>query len=291
MKVGVTMGKSILKPEWVKVKAYDHKAISRLHTDLKSRILHTVCEEANCPNRSECFSSGTATFMILGFICTRHCRFCNVSGGEPLQPDLKEPERLAQAVRAMQLKHVVITSVTRDDLPDGGAGQFAACVEAIRELEEDVTVELLIPDLHGNFKALETILRAKPDVLNHNIETVLRLYPKVRPEANYEGSLALLHYVRKQSPDIRTKSGIMVGLGETEEEMVKVFEDLRQAGCDYLTIGQYLRPTKAHLEVVDYIHPEQFKNYEYLAYRLGFRHVASGPLVRSSYHASQAFQS
>jgi len=250
--------------------------------------LHTVCRSASCPNLGECFHSGTATFLILGGICTRGCRFCAVPKGDPPPVDTAEAENVAIAVERMELKHAVVTSVTRDDLPDGGAEQFAACIRNIRGKGKAVTVEVLTPDFAGNRQSLQIVLDEQPDVFNHNVETVPRLYEQVRPRANYQQSLAVL----RQAADFGipwVKSGLMLGLGETEAEVLAVLADLRQAGVNALTIGQYLRPTREHLPVVDYIHPDRFAFLAEQAKRMGFGHVASGPLVRSSYHAGEVF--
>ena len=250
--------------------------------------LHTVCRSASCPNLGECFHSGTATFLILGGICTRGCRFCAVPKGDPPPVDKAEAENVAIAVERMELKHAVVTSVTRDDLPDGGAEQFAACIRNIRAKGKAVTVEVLTPDFAGNRQSLQIVLDEQPDVFNHNVETVPRLYEQVRPRANYQQSLAVL----RQAADFGipwVKSGLMLGLGETEAEVLAVLADLRQAGVNALTIGQYLRPTREHLPVVDYIHPDRFAYLAEQAKQIGFGHVASGPLVRSSYHAGEVF--
>lgn len=278
------------KPEWLKIKVQDNTD-KRLVEEMLGRLgLNTVCEEANCPNRMECFSRKTATFMILGRRCTRNCTFCNVEKNLPDTVDSKEPEHVAQAVKELGLRHVVITSVTRDDLPDGGAGHFAKVISEIKKEKLDVTIEVLIPDFKGDPDALKKVVDAGPDILNHNVETVPRLYPEVRPMAVYKRSLELLGRVKSLSGKIYTKSGIMLGLGETEEEVLQVFDDLRKEGCDFLTIGQYLAPSKLHHPVVEYIHPETFQKYENSAREAGFRHVASGPFVRSSYHAEQALE-
>ena len=277
------------KPEWLKIKVQANDEKNDVERILGKLALPTVCKEARCPNLMECYGRRTATFLILGRNCTRNCQFCNIQNGqpEPLAPD--EPQRVAQAVVTLKLDHVVVTSVTRDDLPDGGAGQFAAVIAAIRRLNPDATVEVLIPDFQGERTALQKVVAAKPDVLNHNVETVPRLYPTVRPEADYHRSLTLLARVKEDNPQILTKSGVMVGLGETEDELIAVMKDLRTAGCEALTIGQYLAPSRYHHRVVAYITPEQFKRYEILGRELGFRHVASGPFVRSSYRAAEAF--
>lgn len=280
------------KPEWFKVPANSGARNEAVMALLRSLDLHTVCEEANCPNCGECFGRQTATFMILGNQCTRRCTFCVVGKGCPQPVDPDEPQRLAQAVGQLGLRHVVITSVTRDDLPDGGAGQFVQVVQAIRATQPDrpPVIEVLIPDLQGNRPALDQIIAARPEVINHNIETVPRLYPTVRPQAIYRRSLELLAYVHQAAPGILTKSGIMVGLGESEAEVLSVLQDLRQAGCELLTIGQYLAPSRQHHPVVAYIHPDQFAVYRRQAEAMGFHHVASGPLVRSSYQADQAYR-
>ncbi|HQC15668.1 lipoyl synthase [Mesotoga prima] len=280
------------KPDWLKKKLNaDRSKLSEIKVMLRSLRLHTVCEEARCPNIGECFASRTATFMILGNICTRNCRFCAVSKGIPGSPDPKEPENISHAVHLLQLRHAVITSVTRDDLNDGGASQFVDVVRELRKNCPDTTIELLIPDLNGNWKALERIVREHPDVLNHNVETVPSLYVSVRPGATYERSIGLLRRVKEIDSSIITKSGIMVGLGEDEDEVKSVIDDLIGAGCRMLTIGQYLQPSHKHLPVVEYITPEQFESYRIFALERGFSFVASGPLVRSSYHAALGFSS
>lgn len=280
------------KPDWLKKKLNaDRSKLSEIKVMLRSLRLHTVCEEARCPNIGECFASRTATFMILGNICTRNCRFCAVSKGIPGSPDPKEPENISHAVHLLQLRHAVITSVTRDDLNDGGASQFVDVVRELRKNCPDTTIELLIPDLNGNWKALERIVREHPDVLNHNIETVPSLYANVRPGATYERSIGLLRRVKEIDSSIITKSGIMVGLGEGEDEVKSVIDDLIGAGSRMLTIGQYLQPSHKHLPVVEYITPEQFERYRIFALERGFSFVASGPLVRSSYHAALGFSS
>jgi lipoic acid synthetase len=275
------------KPDWLKKKLNaDRSKLSEIKVMLRGLRLHTVCEEARCPNIGECFASRTATFMILGDICTRNCRFCAVSKGIPGSPDPKEPENISNAVHVLQLRHTVITSVTRDDLDDGGASQFVDVVRKLKENYPETTIELLIPDLNGNWKALEKIVREHPDVLNHNVETVPSLYSNVRPGATYERSIGLLQRVKEIDSSIITKSGIMVGLGEGEDEVKSVIDDLLGAGCSMLTIGQYLQPSLNHLPVVEYITPEQFEGYKIFALERGFSFVASGTLVRSSYHAA-----
>lgn len=250
--------------------------------------LHTVCSSASCPNQGECFHSGTATFLILGGVCTRGCRFCGVPKGPTAPVDMDEPANVAAAVKTLGLKHAVVTSVTRDDLTDGGASQFVGCIRSIRLVSLGTTVEVLTPDFAGNAEALRIVLEENPDVFNHNVETVPRLYSMVRPQADYRQSLAVLHQAARHGIG-RVKSGLMLGLGETETEVLAVFQDLLDVGVNCLTVGQYLRPSREHLPVLEYIHPEQFKKLAVEAYRRGFLHVASGPLVRSSYHAGEVF--
>ena len=273
-------------PHWIR-KKLDRNVINTMEEKLNKIHLFTICTEAKCPNRGECFGKGTATFLILGNICTRNCGFCAVKKGKPLPLDKNEPKRVAEFAKLLGLTHVVVTSVTRDDLPDGGAEQFIDTLKWIRKLT-NATVELLVPDFGGNFDALDKLLSYKPDVLNHNIETVPRLYPIVRPLANYTRSLELLLYAKKKG--IITKSGLMVGLGETQEEVINTLYELRKAGCDIVTIGQYLRPSRRHLEVARYVHPDEFKYYEKEAYKMGFKFVASAPFVRSSYRAKEALE-
>lgn len=279
------------KPEWLKIRVRAGENNREVRDVLQNLSLHTVCEEANCPNQMECFSRRTATFMILGNVCTRNCTFCNVTKGVPQPVDRNEPLRVARAVKALQLKHVVVTSVTRDDLPDGGAGHFARTVRAVRRLNPEAAIEVLIPDFQGDNGALGLVVEAGPEVINHNVETVPRLYPAVRPRAVYRRSLQVLEAVKKMDPTIKTKSGIMVGLGEEEEEVIAVFADLLAAGCDFLTIGQYLAPSRRHHPVVEYVRPEVFARYREIAEKMGFQQVASSPLVRSSYHAGQMLES
>lgn len=280
------------KPDWFKVQANTGEANEAVIRLIRSLNLHTVCEEANCPNAGECFSNQTATFMLLGSQCTRNCTFCAVGKGFPEAPDPDEPSRLAEAIAQLKLRHVVLTTVTRDDLPDGGAAHFVAVMTAIRKqiTENTPAIEVLISDLQGNWDALQQIIDARPQVINHNVETVPRLYPEVRPEADFARSVELLQRVNRQNPDILTKSGIMVGLGETPAEVIEVMESLRAAGVNLLTIGQYLAPSQKHHPVVEYIHPDQFLAYKKAGEAMGFAHVASGPLVRSSYHAGEAFK-
>lgn len=280
------------KPAWLRVPANSGENNREVMQLMQSLDLHTVCEEAGCPNCGECFGRRTATFMILGRNCTRNCTFCCVSNGAPTPPDPTEAGHLAEAVERLQLRYVVITSVTRDDLPDGGAAHFAAVIRAIRAKMAGACprIEVLIPDFQGDEKALQTLIDAQPDVINHNIETVHRLYPEVRPQADYRRSLELLSRVKEADPTRMTKSGIMVGLGETKEEVLEVFADLRSHGCDFLTIGQYLAPSPQHHPLIEYVTPEQFDWYKEKAILAGFSYVASGPLVRSSYQAEQAWE-
>jgi lipoic acid synthetase len=269
------------KPYWLK-KKIDFKSLRDMERVTKELHLHTICESARCPNQSDCYGRGTATFLILGDRCTRNCGFCNVIHDWPRPVDPKEPRRVAEAVRRLGLRYVVITSVTRDDLDDGGAQHFARTIRAVKALNREVRVEVLVPDfLH----AIDWVIEAGPDVINHNLETVPRLYKQVRPGADYQRSLELLERAKGVETEIYTKSGLMLGLGETEEEIVKVMRDLRHVGCDMLTLGQYLAPSKAHLPVHTYIHPEKFRAYKAIADDMGFLFVASGPFVRSSYAA------
>lgn len=277
------------KPAWLRRKLPSGPAYEKVCAMIDKGQLHTVCQEANCPNQFECFSAHTATFLILGATCTRNCRFCNIESGRPGPLDADEPLRVAEAAAQMKLRYVVVTSVTRDDLEDGGAGHFAATIEALRKRIAEVAVEVLIPDLQGDRGALQTVLAAHPDVLNHNMETVRRLYPVVRPQADYDRSLTLLSRVKEIDPSIPSKSGIMLGLGETEAEIRQVIADIHGTGCRMLTIGQYLQPTEQHLPVVDFITPEAFGRWREFALDIGFEKVASGPFVRSSYHAGEMF--
>ena len=276
-------------PPWLRVK------IGKAHQGHSTRAvvagcgLHTVCQEARCPNIGECYGHGTATFLILGRVCTRNCRFCAVEHGAPEPVDPTEPDRVAQAVEELGLRFVVVTSVTRDDLADGGAGQFAATIEAVRRRVPGALVEVLVPDFRGDAAALEKVVRARPAVLNHNIETVRRLQGAIRPQADYDRSIEVLRRAKEFAPDIPTKSGIIVGLGETDDEIRQAMEDLRNVGCDILTIGQYLRPSRRHAPVDRYVPPEQFEVYRRWGEELGFAFVASGPFVRSSYRAAEAY--
>ena len=274
------------KPDWIRVKVTANKDITRIKKTLRENNLYTVCEEAACPNLGECFSHGTATFMIMGDICTRRCPFCDVAHGRPKPLDQNEPLNLAKTIRSMALKYVVITSVDRDDLRDGGAGHFTECIKMIREHSPTTKIEVLVPDFRGRMDKAVGILQQQPcDVFNHNLETVPRLYKQARPGADYQGSLTLLKKYKEVDPEANTKSGMMLGLGEREEEVVQVMKDLRAHGCTMLTLGQYLQPSKDHLPVKEYVTPEQFDRYAEIAGSLGFKNVASAPLVRSSYHA------
>jgi lipoyl synthase len=280
---------NLKKPPWLKKKIPPFQDLQRIKSILTEAELHTVCEEARCPNLGECFSQGTATLLILGRVCTRDCGFCAVEHGSPVPPDEAEPLHVAQAMKRMGLRYVVITSVTRDDLSDGGAYHFARTIQAIREMDQGIKVEVLIPDFKGDWRSLGQVLQAGPDVLNHNIETVRRLYPEVRPQADYERSLHLLKRSKESHPHIRTKSGFMLGLGESREEVLGLLQDLREARCDFLTIGQYLQPHPNRLPVMKYIEPEEFDAYRKIGEEIGFKMVFSGPFVRSSFHASEMF--
>lgn len=278
----------VVKPDWLRVKAPQWERVGSVKDILRDLDLNTVCEEASCPNIGECFHHGTATFLIMGPACTRACPYCDIDfEKKPVALDPTEPERLAEAVRRMNLNHVVITSVNRDDLPDGGASQFVRCIQQIRTLSPQTTIEVLIPDLCGNWAALETILNADPEVINHNTETVPRLYKRVRPQGEYQRTLELLMRSRQLAPWVYTKSGIMVGLGETDAEIQATMADLRHVDCDILTIGQYLQPTAKHLGVQDFVHPDQFAKWQALGEEMGFLQIVASPLTRSSYHAEQ----
>jgi lipoic acid synthetase len=278
-------------PEWVTNRRRDPDSIHEIKRMLRCKKLHTVCESAKCPNLGECFSRKTATFMILGNNCTRDCAFCAVDHDQPGPVDPEEPQRIMEAARELGLHHVVITSVTRDDLPDGGSRQFAACIDCLREEVDGTTIEVLTPDFQGDRGTIQCVVEAGPDIYNHNLETVQRLYPKVRSSAHYQRSLDLLFHVKWCSPNLLTKSGIMVGLGERENEVIALLRDLRDVGCDLVTIGQYLRPGKKNLAVQEYIPVEQFKRYEEIGTELGFQQIMSGPLVRSSFHAEEMLAS
>jgi lipoic acid synthetase len=274
------------KPQWIRAKAPTSPEVSRLKSVLREHRLYTVCEEASCPNLGECFSHGTATFMIMGDICTRRCPFCDVAHGRPGMLDAEEPANLAKTIAAMGLRYVVITSVDRDDLRDGGAGHFKACIEAVRLSSPHTKIEILVPDFRGRADvAMEKLWEAPPDVFNHNLETVPRLYKAVRPGSDYRWSLRLLQRFKEQHPHIPTKSGLMLGLGESFEEIEEVMADLREHGCDMLTLGQYLQPSRHHLPVERYVTPDEFAALGERAKAMGFDNVASGPMVRSSYHA------
>lgn len=282
------MFKVMRLPDWIRTRkrtdSHDTKHVLRRHK------LSTVCEEARCPNRSECFAKPTATFMILGSSCTRNCGFCSVSSFTPEILNENEPENVAKAAEELQLKYIVITSVTRDDLMDGGAGQFAETIKAVRKMMPLAKIEVLTPDFQGSIKSLRTVLDAGPDVFNHNVETVERLYPVVRPSADYRRSLSVLRQSKEVAPDIFTKSGFMLGLGEAYDEIITILQDLRKVDCDFVTIGQYLRPTKRNLPVVEYILPEVFEDVRMKALDMGFKYAASGPLVRSSMNAEEMYK-
>jgi lipoic acid synthetase len=274
------------KPEWIRMKVPDSARFQEIKKVLRENNLHTVCEEASCPNIGECFSGGTATFMILGDICTRRCPFCDVAHGKPLPPDVNEPENLARTIAQMGLKYVVITSVDRDDLKDGGAQHFVDCIQAIRLQSPHIKIEILVPDFRGRLDiALEILRKAPPDVMNHNLETVPRLYKQARPGSDYQNSLNLLKVFSDMYPHIPTKSGLMLGLGETDEEILAVMQDLRHHQVNMLTLGQYLQPSVHHLPVMRYVEPATFAHLKTLADNMGFENAASGPMVRSSYHA------
>ena len=278
--------KPIKKPNWIRIRHANSSKVNELKRTLRSQELFTVCEEAQCPNLSECFNHGTATFMIMGQICTRRCPFCDVAHGRPKALDINEPEHLAETISKMALKYVVITSVDRDDLRDGGANHFKDCIDKIRKKTPLVKIEILTPDFRGRVeKALDIFDDCAPDVFNHNLETVPSLYPKVRPGSDYEQSLDLLKNFKERHPHIKTKSGLMLGVGESQKQVIDVLKDLRDHKVDMLTLGQYLQPSRHHLAVEEYISPDQFEKYKMIAYDLGFSQVASGPMVRSSYHA------
>lgn len=283
---GFRAAESHPRPPWLKVRFFGGENFQELKRIMRGLDLHTVCESARCPNQGECWEHRTATFMILGDVCTRACGFCAVTSGRPAgPPDENEPERVARAVELMNLKYAVVTSVNRDDQPDGGANIFARTIAAIRSLVPDCKVEVLIPDFRGDHSALETVVAARPDVLNHNVETVPRLYRQVRPGAIYGRSLELLRRAKQQAPEMPVKTGMMLGLGEERDEVLQAMSDLAAQGTDILTLGQYLQPTREHLPVVRFVHPQEFTEYKRMGQEMGFRHVESGPLVRSSYHA------
>ena len=284
----VPLETKLKKPEWIRAKLPSGGQFMEIKRILREQKLHTVCEEASCPNIGECFSKGTATFMIMGDICTRRCPFCDVGHGRPNPLDPEEPKHLAETVAALKLKYVVITSVDRDDLRDGGAGHFADCIKAIRELSPSTQIEVLVPDFRGRLDvALEILAATPPDVMNHNLETAPRLYKQARPGADYTHSLELLKRYKALRPDVATKSGIMVGLGENDEEVREVMLDMREYNIDMITIGQYLQPTDGHLPVLRYVSPQMFKTFETEALDMGFKHAAVGAMVRSSYHADE----
>ncbi len=282
-----TEAKPLRRPPWIKVRAPSGEIYRQLRTLMRSKALHTVCEEAHCPNMGECWGNGTATFLMMGEICTRSCRFCDVTTGRPKPLDWLEPERVARAVQSMGLRHAVITSVNRDERPDGGAPIFAMVIRRIRELQPGCSVEVLIPDFKGSKQALKIVMDARPEILNHNVETVPRLFRKVQPQDRYAWARSTLQSAKQLDPEVLTKSGIMLGLGETIEEVKQVMRDLRTWGVDILTIGQYLQPSKAHLPIERYYPPETFDQLRAFGTEIGFRWVESGPLVRSSYHAEQ----
>src|SRR4051794_25172036 len=285
----VPVAAPLAKPAWIRVRAPSpNSRFYEIKRILREQRLHSVCEEASCPNIGECFGKGTATFMILGDICTRRCPFCDVAHGRPLAPDVEEPGHLAQTIAQLALRYVVITSVDRDDLRDGGAQHFVDCIRAVRAASPSTTIEVLVPDFRGRLdRALEILVGAPPDVMNHNLETVPRLYKPARPGGDYRHSLQLLQQFKRLYPAVPTKSGLMVGLGETDAEILEVMRDLRAHDVDMLTIGQYLQPTTGHLPVVRYVEPARFKDFERAALEMGFKHAACGPLVRSSYHADE----
>jgi lipoyl synthase len=273
------------KPDWLKIKVPIGKEYVGVREVIDRNKLHTICTSGQCPNKEDCWGRGTATFMILGNVCTRSCKFCAVATGRPLPADLAEPQRVAESVKLMKLRHCVITSVDRDDLEDAGASVWAATIRAVREMNPDTTMETLVPDFRGRREFLQTVIDARPDVISHNLETVKRLTPQVRSAAIYSRSLEVVGWIAESG--IRSKSGIMLGLGETEEEVIEVMDDLRKVGCEVMTIGQYLQPTTKHLPVKEYIRPEQFEKYRKIGLEKGFRHIESGPLVRSSYRAEK----
>ena len=280
-----TPQKHIRKPDWLKIKLPKGDNYLKVKGILEEKGLHTICSSGKCPNMGECWNAGTATFMILGEICTRSCKFCATNTGKPLPVDVNEPEKIAQSVKHLNLKHVVLTSVDRDDLPDGGAGIWAATVRKVKEQNPGTTIETLVPDFGGNADQLQMVISSTPEIISHNLETVRRLTPQIRSAAQYDRSLEVLRQIAASG--LKVKSGIMVGLGETESEVMETMDDLRKANCSILTIGQYLQPSPAHLKVVEYVHPDQFEKYRVAGIEKGFTHVESKPLVRSSYHAEK----
>ena len=277
------------RPEWLKLRPLNSIALSSIRSVSRDLKLNTVCDSARCPNRPECFARNTATFMLLGDICTRNCTFCAVKNGRPASPDPMEPGHIVAAIAKLNLRYVVITSVTRDDLPDGGASQFASTIQAIRQYDPDIRVEVLIPDFKGSLSALKLVIDACPSVLNHNVETIPRLYAEVRPEADYRRSIRILEQTKLFNNEILTKSGFMLGLGESRQEVIELMANLRKAGCDILTIGQYLQPSLKHHKVISFIRPEEFEDYARIGKLLGFRKVIAGPLVRSSFNAAESY--
>lgn len=276
-------------PPWLRPVPVDLRMLGKMSKLMQDLKLHTVCDSAHCPNRTVCFSRNTATFLILGDVCTRNCTFCAVSKGTPCTPDLQEPEHVVAAVKLLGLHYVVITSVTRDDLSDGGSSQFARTVKAVRRSVPGIMIEVLVPDFVGSSSALQNVIDSSPNVINHNVETIPKLYPKVRPKANYRRSIELLKQAKDTPKEIVTKSGLMLGLGESRTDVIGVMTDLRQAGCDLLTLGQYLQPSKKHYPVVEFITPDDFEKYGNIGRQMGFRHVVSAPLVRSSFHAAETY--
>ena len=286
--IKVAASEPLRKPDWIRVRAGGGERFFEIKRILREAKLHTVCEEASCPNIGECFGHGTATFMIMGDLCTRRCPFCDVAHGRPLPPDGEEPAHLAETIAALRLKYVVITSVDRDDLRDGGAGHFVECIRMVRSLSPGTRIEILTPDFRGRLdRALEILDAGPPDVMNHNLETVPRLYKQARPGSDYAHSLQLLKQFKARHPDVPTKSGLMVGLGETNEEILEVMRDLRAHEVDMLTVGQYLQPSKHHLPVTRFVHPDEFRMFEEEGMKMGFVNAACGPMVRSSYHADR----
>ena len=283
------MPEYVRRPEWLRLSPLDSAIVGKMGRLMRGLQLHTVCESARCPNRTKCFTEGTATFMILGDVCTRNCTFCAVNKGKPFPLDSQEPEHVVDAVGKLGLHYVVITSVTRDDLPDGGASHFSQTIGAIHKYDTNIKVEALVPDFKGCLSALQTVIDACPTVLNHNVETVPRLYPEVRPQAKYQRSLELLEQTKLLDSELLTKSGLMLGLGEERQEVIEVMANLREVGCDVLTIGQYLPPSLKHHMLVRYVPPEEFAEYQHLGKEMGFTSVIAGPLVRSSLHAADAY--
>ncbi len=278
----------IQKPDWLRIGRMDREKVREVQELLRKLDLHTVCEESMCPNIGKCFEKKTATFLVMGDICTRDCKFCDIRFGRPNPLDPEEPDHIVEATKKLGLKHIVVTSVTRDDLKDGGAAHFAGITRKLRDYNPNLIIELLIPDLKGKEEDIRTIVESKPDIINHNVEVVPRLFRKVTPQANYKTSVSLLRIVKEINPKIHTKSGLMVGLGETKEEVIEVMKDLRAVDCDILTIGQYLKPPSSDLEIEEFVTPYLFKEYEKIAYDLGFNFVASAPFVRSSFNAEEA---